>query len=158
MLAGEVSNGPIRIGGPKYLAEYNRLPRYETTVSDSRVRDGFASGKDRSGREIKRLRCSEQRCRDVHGVDLGDHNSSTTRQSTSRNGQRGINLWERLCRKSSAPGGSRTPNLWIRSPLLYPIELRVLAFKSLCSGCLWEKHRAGSGTWFPGQPPREQAA
>ncbi len=29
---------------------------------------------------------------------------------------------------SSAPGGARTRNLWIRSPLLYPIELRGRLF------------------------------
>ncbi len=25
-----------------------------------------------------------------------------------------------------APGGTRTPNQWIRNPLLYPVELRAL--------------------------------
>jgi hypothetical protein len=27
--------------------------------------------------------------------------------------------------KTITPGGSRTPNLWFRRPLLYPVELRA---------------------------------
>lgn len=29
------------------------------------------------------------------------------------------------------PGGTRTPSLWIRSPLLYPVELRAHAAREL---------------------------
>ena len=38
----------------------------------------------------------------------------------------------------NTPGGSRTPNLWIRSPLLYPVELRVPVFS-------WKTIREGIG-------------
>ncbi len=33
-------------------------------------------------------------------------------------------LWDRAMRSARTPGGTRTPNRRIRSPLLYPIELR----------------------------------
>lgn len=32
-------------------------------------------------------------------------------------------------RKSSTPGGTRTPNPWFRRPMLYPIELRTHALE-----------------------------
>ena len=37
-------------------------------------------------------------------------------------------------RSTNTPGGSRTPNLWIRSPLLYPVELRVPVFSRKTMG------------------------
>jgi hypothetical protein len=33
--------------------------------------------------------------------------------------------------KSSAPGGGRTHNLWLRRPALYPVELRVLVGEAI---------------------------
>jgi hypothetical protein len=38
-----------------------------------------------------------------------------------------------LRRKSTTPGGTRTPNLWFRRPLLYPVELRALVAVAVVS-------------------------
>ena len=45
---------------------------------------------------------------------------------------------QRIRQILNTPGGSRTPNLWIRSPLLYPVELRVPVFS-------WKTIREGIG-------------
>src|SRR5262249_7466741 len=59
----------------------------------------------------------------------------------------------------SAPGGSRTPNLRIRSPLLYPIELRVRRHRHLKRRAIDAKgsreSRSGTGAREPVEPKRD---
>ena len=45
---------------------------------------------------------------------------------------------------SRAPGGSRTPNLLIRSQMLYPIKLRVQYILILILLSIWDSSRNGS--------------
>ncbi len=53
--------------------------------------------------------------------------SSVPHSRTSRGTVTSVQL--RTC--SSTPEGIRTPNLWLRRPLLYPVELRAQVFASL---------------------------